>query len=219
MTVDSCWYKDNCTQICSNNCVKFNLVKSLYDLSGLPENQYNKITLTCGLEDKQAFTFLNDLDMCDFVNTGRNLYIHSNHCGNGKTSWSIRLMHRYFDLIWHKSAFECKALFINVPRFIFQAKQNISRLNNKYMDLCELIPDVDLVIWDDLPCGTYTDFENQLILQYLDLRINSGKSNIITGNRNRQECSQFIGERITSRIFSDLSVEFKEKDKRGMKNG
>src|SRR5574344_1121260 len=41
------------------------------------------------------------------------LMVYSTNCGNGKTSWSLRLVQAYFNKIWPKASLTCKALFIN----------------------------------------------------------------------------------------------------------
>ena len=58
-------------------------------------------------------------------------------------------------------------------------------------------------------------FLHQILFQYIDDRICSGKANIFTGNHNREECVTTIGDRLTSRIFSEYAIEFVEGDKRG----
>ena len=73
-----------------------------------------------------------------------------------------------------------------------------------------------MVIWDDVTCAKVTDYEHQILFQYIDDRICMGKANIFTGNHNREECIDTIGDRLTSRIFSDYTVEFVEGDKRGL---
>jgi DNA replication protein DnaC len=195
-------------------------MRSLFELSGLPQSQWKSKSLKCGSTDLDVFTRLSEIDMLGFVENGNNIYLYSEICGNGKTSWAIKLMYNYFDQIWHKSGFDCKALFISVPRFLYDCKRSISQQVLDYERQCSLIPEVDLVIWDDISCADFTSFEYQIIFQYIDGRLNSGLSNIYTGNRNQSECESILGSRLVSRIFgySEL-IEFKEEDKRGKTNG
>lgn len=212
-----CWYRDICTNNCSEGCIRYKLMYSLFNLSMLPKAQWKYKKLDCLDSDYDAFIQLKNMqdNMESFVNEGRQLYIHSANCGNGKTSWSIRLMYGYFNSIWHKSSFNCKALFISTQKFLFNCKRAISQNVEGFDELCNLITDVDLIIWDDLPCGKFTDYENQILFQYIDDRICSSKANIFTGNANRLECEKLIGNKMTSRIFSDYVIEFVEEDKRG----
>lgn len=214
MNLNECWYKNKCTNKCSNACIRYNLMYSLFKQSELPEHQWNYKDLVCFDEDEPAFIQLNEINMIDFVDCGRNLYIHSSICGNGKTSWAIRLMYRYFDLIWHKSNFDFKAIFVNVQKFLYNCKRSISQTVEGFEELCNKIEKADLVIWDDMSCTKVTDYEHQILFQYIDDRISAGKANIFTGNQDRENCEQLIGQRLTSRIFSDMVIQFKEEDKR-----
>lgn len=220
MNIKECWYKNKCTNDCSNNCIRYKLMYSLFQQSNLPEVQWNYKDLRCDRPDYNAFSELNDIshNIIDFVEYGRQLYIYSDNCGNGKTSWAIRLMYSYFGKIWHKSSFDCKALFVNTSKFLYNCKRSISQNVDGFEELCNKIADVDLVIWDDITCAKVTDYEHQILFQYIDDRICSGKSNIFTGNHNREDCIGIIGDRLTSRIFSDDTVEFVEGDKRGWSN-
>ena len=223
MNIEDCWYKSNCNQeSCTQSCIRFNCMQSLYKKSLIPESMWNTgiKVLDCKETDSSAFHYLNDINMFDFVSNGENLYICSDICGNGKTSWSIKLMHRYFNLIWHKSGFNCHGLFINVPKFLYTCKRAISQKVEGFDELCENIAKCDLVIWDDLPCAEFTGYEHQIILQYIDDRINAGKSNIYTGNCDKEECKKLLGERLTSRVFGcGTVIKFFEEDKRGLNNG
>ena len=220
MRIADCWYKGKCTNNCTESCVRFNLVYSLFSLSKLPESQWNYKELSCLEKDLNAFQLLASKakNILDFVESGENLYIYSKNCGNGKTSWAIRFMWNYFDQIWHKSNFDCKALFINVPNFLYNCKRSISQDVKGFEDLCNLISEVDLVVWDDIGDNTATGYEHQILLQYIDGRINSGKSNIYTSNRDFEGLQSTVGDRLASRIFNcSTCVEFKETDKRGLR--
>lgn len=217
MKIDKCWYKPRCQNVCSEACVRYNLMYTLFKLSRTPEALWDYKYLACGKTDLACFKELNDIaeDMLAFVSNGKNLYLFSHNCGNGKTSWAIRLMYRYFDDIWHESCLECRALYINVPEFLYTCKRSISQAVKGFEELCNLIASVDLVIWDDIGDNIATEYEHQILLQYIDGRINAGKSNIYTSNRNFDELKDMLGERLASRIYNASKVlEFKEKDKR-----
>lgn len=128
-------------------------------------------------------------------------------------------MQNYFFKVWHKSAFCCKAKFLNVPKFLVDSKNNIDYKEDWYKQLCNDLVDCDLVVWDELSCSNMTDYEHQLIYNLLDSRISSGKSNIITGNLPPEDCEEKFGKRLSSRIFNDQIIEFKGRDRRGDKYG
>lgn len=219
MNIDSCWYKEVCTMNdCSENCLRYRLMRSLFKQSRLPESLWLYKHLACSSTDYKSFECLTEIsvNMDKFIHSGKNLYIFSENCGNGKTSWAIRLMYSYFDVIWHKSCFDCKALFVSVPKFLYQCKRSISQNVEGFEDLCNRISQVDLVIWDDIGEMAVSGYEHQILFQYIDDRINSGKSNIYTSNRDLEGLIDVLGDRLASRIYNcSETVEFKEGDKRG----
>ena len=222
MDIKDCWYKNVCTNTCRQGCVRFNCMKDLCEKANLPESMWANKNLLCGPQDLAAFNKLTAIksNISDFVNSGNNLYIYSHTCGNGKTSWSIKLLIAYFNSIWHKSGLKCHGLFVHVPTLLYTCKKSISQHVEGFDELCNLLDSVEIVVWDDLPCSTFTGYEHQIILQYIDNRINAGLSNIFTGNCNQEECVPLIGDRLTSRVFGCSEIiEFVEPDKRGLNNG
>ena len=218
MNIDKCWYKRICTEQCSENCIRYKLMYSLFKQSNLPEALWDYKSLTCEDKDYQAFKELQTKSdaILNFIANGNNLYIYSENCGNGKTTWAIRLMYSYFDKIWHKSCFDCKALFVSVPKFLYNCKRSISQDVKGFEELCNLISEVDLVIWDDIGEMKASDYEHQILFQYIDDRINSKKSNIYTSNKNKEQLEDVLGVRLASRIYNcSECIEFVEEDKRG----
>lgn len=219
MNLDTCWYKQVCTNKCKPGCVRYNCMCDLCEKANLPESMWTNKELLCGSDDYSAFTRLGEIrkNINSWVNDGNNLYLFSKICGNGKTSWATRLLISYFASIWHISGFNCHGLFVHVPTLLYTCKKSISQDVPGFDELCRLLDTVEVVVWDDLPCSTFTGYEHQIILQYIDSRINSGLSNIFTGNCNREECIPLIGERLTSRVFGCSEViELVENDKRGL---
>ena len=218
MNIQSCWYKRICTEQCSENCIRYKLMYSLFKQSNLPEALWNYKELICHEKDLQVYKQLQAKSdaILNFIESGNNLYIYSENCGNGKTTWAIRLMYSYFDKIWHKSCFDCKALFVSVPKFLYNCKRSISQDVKGFEELCNLISEVDLVIWDDIGEMKASDYEHQILFQYIDDRINSKKSNIYTSNKNKEQLEDVLGVRLASRIYNcSECIEFVEEDKRG----
>lgn len=218
MNIQSCWYKRICTEQCSENCIRYKLMYSLFKQSNLPEALWDYKELICHEKDLQVYKKLQAKSdaILNFIDAGNNLYIYSENCGNGKTTWAIRLMYSYFDKIWHKSCFDCKALFVSVPKFLYNCKRSISQDVKGFEELCNLISDVDLVIWDDIGEMKASDYEHQILFQYIDDRINSKKSNIYTSNKNKEQLEDVLGVRLASRIYNcSECIEFLEEDKRG----
>lgn len=218
MKLNDCWYKRICTEQCSENCIRYKLMYSLFKQSNLPEALWNYKELVCHEKDLQVYKQLQAKSdsILNFIEAGNNLYIYSENCGNGKTTWAIRLMYSYFDKIWHKSCFDCKALFVSVPKFLYNCKRSISQDVKGFEELCNLINEVDLVIWDDIGEMKASDYEHQILFQYIDDRINSKKSNIYTSNKNKGQLEDVLGVRLASRIYNcSECIEFLEEDKRG----
>lgn len=218
MNIQSCWYKRICTEQCFENCIRYKLMYSLFKQSRLPEALWDYKPLTCKDKDYQAFKELQAKSdaILNFIEAGNNLYIYSENCGNGKTTWAIRLMYSYFDKIWHKSCFDCKALFVSVPKFLYNCKRSISQDVKGFEELCNLISEVDLVVWDDIGEMKASAYEHQILFQYIDDRINSKKSNIYTSNKNKGQLEDVSGVRLASRIYNcSECIEFLEEDKRG----
>lgn len=221
MNIEECWYKDICSQLpCKNACMRFNLMKRLCERSGLPESMWIPKTLTTNDIDYDNFKNLANIksNMADFVNFGMNIYIFSEICGNGKTSWAIKLLLAYFDDIWHIGGFNCKGLFLHTPTFLTQCKQNISKPTKEFEEMKDNILNCDLIVWDDIASTKLSDYDYNILLTYIDQRMLGRKSNIFTGNVNEQKCEEYLGQRLKSRIFSsDYIFELKEQDKRGIK--
>lgn len=218
MHIQNCWYKRICTEQCSENCIRYKLMYSLFKQSNLPEALWNYKELICHEKDLQVYKKLQAKSdaILNFIEEGNNLYIYSENCGNGKTTWAIRLMYSYFDKIWHKSCFDCKALFVSVPKFLYNCKRSISQDVKGFEELCNLISEVDLVIWDDIGEMKASDYEHQILFQYIDDRINSKKSNIYTSNKNKEQLEDVLGVRLASRVYNcSECIEFLEEDKRG----
>ena len=218
MKKEQCWYKEVCINECSDSCMRFNCMCSLLEKSGLQEQRWKRTPLTAYNDDIEAFKVLANIrsNILQIVADGEDIYIWSNICGNGKTSWAINILLAYFDKIWHHSGFDCRGLFINVPAFLHDCKRNISRPTEKFEMLLDNIANCDIVIWDDLATDTVTSYEYQLLFNYIDSRTGI-HTNIFTSNHSPQDSVKCIGERLSSRVKrSKYIVELKEYDKRSM---
>ena len=80
----------------------------------------------------------------------------------------------------------------------------------------KLIPEVDLVIWDDIGCTQLTRYQHNILFPLINSRIINGKSNIFTTNHGA-DLAQNIGDRLASRILdTSEKFEFKNASKRGL---
>ena len=203
--ISDCWYKNVCQKECSNSCIRYLEMKYLMENSNIPKVKQIPQTLTAPKCDIDAFRRLADIknNIVDFVDCGCNFYIASNNTGNGKTSWAIKLMLKYFDEVWAGNGFRTRALFIHVPTFLLKCKD----FNNKDQDFEDkkaLLETVDLVVWDDIASTDVSAYDYSQLLMYIDNRLINERSNIFTGNYdNRERLEKRVGIKLTSRIWSD----------------
>jgi DNA replication protein DnaC len=195
---------------------------SLYSAALMTDAQKQHITLKIDSDgtDLDQFKQLADIEqnIDNFIKEGKNLYLHSANCGNGKSSWSLRLAEAYFNKIWARSEVKCRVLFISVPRFLLALKDDI-KVKNSYVDyIKENVLEADLVIWDDIAAKMGSEFELTHLLNIIDNRLALSKSNIYTTNLNRQQLYNALGERLTSRIANmSVDIELFGADKRFLK--
>ena len=126
-------------------------------------------------------------------------------------------MQSYFGKIWHKTDFECRGLFINVPRFFISLKENIDKKIEYVNQIKENIETADMIIWDEIGTKQLTAFEHENLLSYINMRVDNGKSNIYTSNLSSEELKTVVGDRLYSRIVNlSEDIELHGQDKRGL---
>lgn len=222
MKQENCWLKDTCNKIdCNSFCLKFYKLNYIYNLSLLNDNQRNKLKLRLDSDgsDKKAFDTLKkiEIDIVDFVNNGKNLFIYSDQVGNGKTSWSVRLLQSYLNRNWTHLSLSCHILFISVPKFLLSIKDNITEKNEYVEHIKNNIDKADLVVFDDIGSKQSTVFEDSNLLSMIDNRINNNKANIFTSNLSNELLHDALGDRLYSRVFnSSIKVELVGADKRSL---
>ena len=173
--------------------------------SNLPKNKRKPINLDAPTCDIDAYRKLAEIksNIVEFVDGGKNLYINSHNTGNGKTSWAIKLMLKYFDEIWAGNGFRTRAIFIHVPTFIIKSK-DFKTTDPEFEELKKKLFEVDLVIWDDLASTNLTSFDFTQLLAFIDYRTLNELSNIYTGNCDDKEVlTELLGEKMTSRIWNN----------------
>lgn len=199
-----CWYKSVCESECSEHCIRLMEMSYLFENSGIPRNKQKPIKLYPEDCDLEQFRRLNEIksDIKNFVRDGKNLYITSRTTGNGKTSWALKLMMKYFDEVWAGNCFRVRGLFVNVPTFLLQCK-DFNHRDVEFDKIKDNILDADLVIFDDV-CGlNLSAYDYSQLYTCVEGRIFRGKSTIYTGNRVTQdELSKGVGVRLASRILS-----------------
>lgn len=189
----------------------------MFTRSGLPDVYYEPFTLTPEDVDLPAFEYLDSIknDIVDFVQSGQQLYLYSPSYGNGKTSWSIKLMQNYFNAIWEGNGYKQRGIFLHVPTFLLDLKRSISTPNETFQELIHALDEVDLVIWDDIASIKLSDYDYTMLLSHIDQRLLKKKCNIYTGNITGKRLEEVLGQRLASRISSSSHlVEFRGGDRR-----
>jgi DNA replication protein DnaC len=193
-------------------------MKYLMDNSNIPKNKQKPIALypsECDLEAFQRLAEIKD-NIVDFVEEGKNLYICSSINGNGKSSWSLKLLMKYFDQVWDGNGFVARGVIIHVPTFFIKCK-DFKNDDEEFEELKKRLLEVDLVVWDDIAGVAMSNYDYSQLLVYLDAREFNGLSNIYTSNiTNRATLANALGEKITSRVWNSNTeiVEFKGGDRR-----
>lgn len=205
-------------------CLKLFKTDALFNegLFTLSQRKHMNMRLDPDGTDRLQYSQLKNFEknIEQFVAEGSNLYIYSEQCGNGKTSWSLRLAQSFINRIWHKTDIRCRVLFINVPQFFIKLKDNISSKNDYITHIKENVYDCDFVIWDDIGTKVGTDFEIENLLSIVDARINNNKSNIFTSNLSPQQLQEHVGARLYSRIVNtSYNICLTGKDKRCFREG
>ena len=222
MNNDNCVYNNVCnlkeTEKCSKECLRYIEISNLLVKSKIPKNMQKTIDLYPDNCDYDSFVKLKHIkeSIKDWVNSKEfNLYIYSNHTGNGKTSWAVKLMLKYFDEIWAGNGLQTRGLFINVPNFLSKLKQ-FNTVDSDFEELKRVIPNVDLIIWDDISSTKSSEYDSSQLLNFIDQRMLNGKSNIFTSNINGDRLTEILGNRLASRIWNgSIKIELKGKDRRG----
>lgn len=219
-----CWYTSACgkwgTAECNASCIRYMEMDFLMQNSGIPRNRQYAVLLTPSKKDVQAFVTLKEIkeDILNFVQNGESVYIYSDNFGNGKTTWAIKLMQKYFDDIWAGNGFRCRGIFIHVPTFLTKIKEGISRKDEDFETLKSRLMSVDLVIWDDIAATKLGDFDHANLLTYIDQRKLNQLSNIYTGNLPQEGLQDALGNRLSSRVWNDSTpVRFIGADRRGIR--
>ena len=215
-----CWYKDVChsDDVDCNMCVRFEEMSHLMETSNLPKSKQKPIPLNAPKCDLQAYKRLGEIksNIEDFVRSGGNLYITSHTAGNGKTSWAVKLLLKYFDIIWAGNGFNTRGIFIHVPTFLMKCK-DFKTTDPEFEKLRKQLFDVDLVVWDDIASTSLSGYDYSQLLVYIDSRTFAEKANIYTGNcETRELLEEKLGNKMASRIWGNGTeiITFKGGDKR-----
>ena len=220
MKQDNCWYLEVCNNNECSNCIRYTEMQFLLHNSGIPKDKQRPISLYAPKEDYNAYKQLSVIkdEIVDFVKQGGSLYIASKYTGNGKTSWSIKLLLKYFDSIWPGNGLRIRGMYVHIPTLLLKLKNFNNPLSEEYK---YNLMGCDLVVWDDIASlDRLTDYDSSQLLSYIDYRVNENKANIYTGNIiDKGSMEKLLGPRLVSRIWNNSErIIFNSTDKRGLED-
>jgi DNA replication protein DnaC len=208
---------DKSDEVCLT-CHKFDGIWWGLKQSLIPDKLQKPIGLTASIEDLENFERLANIrdNIDEFVEKGLNLYIYSDEvCGNGKTSWAIKLLLNYIIYAQNYKR-DCVGLFISVPMLMLKSKLFITTKDPKYYDLLELIQEVPIVVWDEIGVCDTTNMDYLTLMTLIDYRNLAQKTNIFTSNLTGEKLKGKFDERLYSRIYeSSTPIELKGCGRRG----
>lgn len=184
----------------------------------IPKRYLGDISLVPSKNDVKVFERIKEIrdDIVGFVNSGSNLFLYSNHVGNGKTTLATKLMKEYIKRISDKY-YEYPALFINVNDFINNKKLAISNKElSAQVDAIESnMMKAKLVVLDDIGVKSISEYDSNLLYFWINYRTNNELSTIYTSNVTPDKLKGMLDERIYSRIINySIPLELKDGDNR-----
>jgi len=221
---ERCWFNSVCSHYnnpekCYRACIRFMEFDYLYYKSHIPTKMQYPISLKPDKSDRESFLRLREIkdDIVNWVDGGNSLLIYSPQCGNGKTSWAIKLMQKYFEKVWAGNGFRCRGVFVNVTDFLLLAKENIKNQDDEFDAMRENIRSADLVIWDDIGVTALSKYDYDMLMGMINNRVLNGMSNIYTSNSTEEKMEEYLGQRLKSRIFNESEIiAFIGGDRRGV---
>lgn len=201
-----CWFIENCQKYSCTDCTKYIQLKWQFDNSGIPKAKYKPIKLVPQDCDYMRFKRLAEIksDVGEFVCNGNNLYICSEYTGNGKTSWAIKILQSYLNLMADGNYENLQGMYVSTSNLLLHLKDFNNPVSKQFKDNLE---NVDLVIWDDIAISGLSNYDYTQLYSIIDSRILSEKSNIFTSNQTTiEDLSKKIGSRLASRIFNTSEI-------------
>ena len=207
-----CWYcidetneckKEQNIEWCDENCPIYKNMKANFSKSNLPEIYWWPFSLKNTPVDKQATEKIIQIrnNLKEFVSEGKNLLLQSSKCGNGKTSWGIKLLQKQIELNYKGSSWAWPpAFFVYTPSLLLEARKSITNKNSNF-DMFQLtIENSPLVMFDDIGCIALKDYDLLILSTLIEQRLLNGFSSIFTTNLQDEALKEVLGDRLYDRI-------------------
>lgn len=217
-----CWAESYCKMFneqrtnCHAHCIGYIQLQNLYSMSNMPKKYQYDMPLVPDDIDRQSFLYLKEWkeNVKENVEQGRGLFLYSKTKGTGKTSWACKIANEYARHVALKNNLRCRILFVPVPGFLDEMRQNMNNPTEEFQEMRENIKKADLVIWDDIGTESPTNWVREQLYIFINNREANGLSQIFTSNVDLEllKDEKYLGERIVSRIVGSCDlIEFKSK--------
>lgn len=209
---DECWFKDKCPKQKSVGCDSSCPIRSEFDYlintSNIPDEFKKKKILYPEEVDLEAFNTLKDiqLDIENFTEQGRILYLWSSQCGVGKTEFATKILKTYLAVKCYGNGYKDLAWFEYAPSFVLMAKEFKS---DERMEHIKNLSERQLCIIDDIGAVSPSNYDMSVLSSVIDNRYSKGLATIYTSNISPENLELLLGARIADRILSDIVIELK----------
>lgn len=220
MQMKNCYAKDYCkgytTSKCNERCDLLWKLNSMYDKSNLPLRYRYNIPLRPEQVDREAFIQLKGYldNVTDRVATGESLYIYSENTGNGKTTWSSKIMNQFIRKSVVKSTLDNDVLYLNVSLFVEGMRGQYSEYSEEMASLRERAMTCKLLILDDIGAERPSEYVCERLYDLINHRYTNMLSTIYTSNLTPFELGDRLGARIESRVRSAVQINLVGSDRR-----
>lgn len=189
-----CWYDNppgcpNSGHRCKWRCVPYKCMNALINNCGQPNAFKFLIKLVPPKKDVKSFLRLNSIkdDIVNWVNNSSNIFIHSKNNYNGKTTWALKLLYKYFDQVWMYKPFTIMGYYLYIPEFLFKLRDLKYKDTKEFKQIDYILKHCPLVIWDSINTVKLTPNDQVALDIYLNKRGLNGCSNIFVGKTQTQE--------------------------------
>lgn len=166
--------------------------------------------------DREAFIKLKGYvdNVVERVENGDSLYIYSENTGNGKTTWSSKIMNQYIRKIVARTDLENEALYLNVSLFVEAMRNQYSEYSNDIARLREEAMNCKLLILDDIGAERPSEYVCERLYDLINHRYTNMLATIYTSNLTPFELGDRLGSRIESRVRSAEQIKLVGADRR-----
>ena len=220
MSTKKCYAKDYCkgygTVKCTERCDFWWKLNTLYNKSNLPMRYRYNIPLRPEQIDREAFMKLKGYldNVVERVENGDSLYIYSENTGNGKTTWSSKIMNQYIRKVVARTDLENEALYLNVSLFVEAMRNQYSEYSNDIARLREEAMNCKLLILDDIGAERPSEYVCERLYDLINHRYTNMLATIYTSNLTPFELGDRLGSRIESRVRSAEQIKLVGADRR-----